>query len=47
MKTVRQTYIKNKQNCFFNNMTNIKSFYPSLLSIDKISFEKNTDCVTY
>ena len=47
MKTLRQTNIKNRQNYFFNDMTNIKNFDPSLLSIDKISFEKNTDCVIY
>ena len=28
-------------------MTNIKNFNPSLLSIDKISFEKNTDYIIY
>ena len=28
-------------------MTNIKSFDLNLLSINKISFEKNTDCVIY
>ena len=28
-------------------MTNMKSFDPSLLSIDQISFGKNTDCVIY
>ena len=47
MKTLRQTNIKNRQNYFFNRMSNIKNFDPSLLSIDKISFEKNTDCVVY
>ena len=26
---------------FFNSMTNMKSFDPSLLSIDKISFKSN------
>ena len=28
-------------------MTNIKNFDLNLLSINKISFEKNTDCVIY
>ena len=28
-------------------MTNIKSFDPNLLSIDQVSFEKNTDYVIY
>ena len=46
MKTLRQVNIKNGQNYFFNSMTNIKSFDPSLLSIDQISFER-TDFVIY
>ena len=46
MKNLRQVNIKNHQNYFFNSMTNIKNFGPSLLSIDKISF-KNTDSVIY
>ena len=32
---------------FFNSMTNIKNFDLNLLSISKVSFEKNTDCVIY
>ena len=32
---------------FFNSMTNIKNFDPNLLSIDQVSFEKDTDCVIY
>ena len=28
-------------------MTNIKNFDLNLLSINKVSFEKNTDCVIY
>ena len=46
MKNLRQVNIKNRQNHFFNSMTNIKNFDPSLLSIDKISF-KSTDSVIY
>ena len=46
MRTLRQVNIKNRQNYFFNNMTNIKNFEPNLLSIDQISF-KSTDCVIY
>ena len=46
MKTLRQVHIKNCQNYFFNSMTNIKTFYQSLLNIDQISF-KSTDCVIY
>ena len=47
MKALRQSKIKNTQNYFFSRMTNIENFDPSLLSIDKVSFEKNTDCVIY
>ena len=47
MKTLSQTNTKNRQNYFFNSMTNTKKFDPSSLSIDKISFEKNTDCLIY
>ena len=43
MKTLRHVNIKNRQNYFFNSMTNIKNFDSSLLSIGRISFEKNTD----
>ena len=46
MKTLRQTNIKKSQNYFFNSMTNIKTFDPSLLSIDQISF-KSIDFFTY
>ena len=45
MKTVRHVNIKNRQNYFFNSMTNIKHFDSNLLSIGRISCEKNTDCV--
>ena len=46
MKTLRQTNIKNRPHYFFNDMINIKYFYPSLLGIDKVSF-KSTDDVIY
>ena len=46
MKTLIQTNIKNSQNYFFNDMTNIKNFDPSLSNIDQISFE-NYDSVIY
>ena len=36
MKTLRQVDIKNRPHHFFNDMTNIKSFDPSLLGINKI-----------
>ena len=39
MKTVRQLNIENRQNCFFNDMTNINDFDPSYLNIDEILFE--------
>ena len=40
MKTLRQVIIKNRPYHFFNSMTNIKTFDPSLLSIDQVSFKK-------
>ena len=46
MKTFRQVNIKNRQNYFFNSMTDIKNFDQNLLNIDQISF-KSTDCVSY
>ena len=46
MRTLRQVYIKNRRNYFFNTMTNIENFDPRLLNIDQISF-KSTDCVIY
>ena len=46
MGTVRQISIKNCQHYFFDSMTNIKIFDPSLLSIGQISFE-STDSVIY
>ena len=47
MRTLRQVTIKNRQNYFFNSMTNIKNFDPSLFSIDHVLFKKSTDCVIY
>ena len=35
MKTIRQINIENRQDYFFNDMTNIKDFDPSLLNIDE------------
>ena len=46
MKTLRQTNIKSSQNYFFNDMSNIKNFDPSLLNIDRVSLENN-DSVIY
>ena len=41
MKTIRQINIENRQDYFFNDMTNINDFDPSLLNIDEISFKSN------
>ena len=46
MRTIRQVNIKNRQNYFFNIMTNINNFDQNLLNIDQISF-KSADCVIY
>ena len=45
--TIKKVNIKNCSYLFFNSMTNVKKFDPNLLSIDKILFKKNTDCVIY
>ena len=37
MRTLRQISIKNCQNYFVSSITNIKSFDPSLLSINQTS----------
>ena len=37
---------ENRQNYFFNDMTNIEHFGPSLLNIDRVSFESN-DSIIY
>ena len=41
MKTIRQINIENRQNYFFNDMTNIHDFHPSLLNIDEVLFESD------
>ena len=46
MITFKQINIENRSYYFFNDMINIKTFDPSLLSIDKISF-KSVDAVIY
>ena len=38
MRTIKQVNIKNHQNYFFNDMTNIRDFDPSLLNVDSIKF---------
>ena len=47
MKAIRQANIKNCQNYFFNGMTNIKNFDPSLLNVDQASFENNHSVIYY
>ena len=46
MKTIKQTNIENRQGYFFNDMTNINHFDPSLLKIDEMSF-KSDELVMY
>ena len=46
MKTIKVLNIKSRP-YFFNGMTNIKNFGLNLLSINKTSFEENTNCVIY
>ena len=45
MKTNRQGNIKNRQNYFYNDMTSIRNFDPSLLNIDQVSFENNNSVI--
>ena len=46
MKTIRQINIEKRQGSFFNDMTNINNFDPSLLNIDEISF-KSDELIMY
>ena len=46
MKTLRQINIENRQGHFFNVMTNINDFDPSLLNIDEMSF-KSDELIMY
>ena len=41
MKTIRQINIENRPNYFFNDMTNINDFDPSLLNVNEVLFESN------
>ena len=41
MKTIRQINIENRQNYFFNDMTNVNDFDPILLNIDEVLFESD------
>ena len=46
MRTIKPVNIKNHQNYFFNDMTNIGDFDLSLLNIDQIAFKSN-DSIIY
>ena len=46
MRTVRQVNIKDRQNYFFHDMTNIGDLDLSLLNIDHIAFKSN-DSIIY
>ena len=46
MRTIRQVNIKNSQNYFFNDMTNIGDLDLSLLNIHQIAFKSN-DSIIY
>ena len=46
MRSIKKINIKNSPYYFFNGMVDIKSFDPSLLNTDKISF-KSPDAVIY
>ena len=41
MRTIKQVNIKNRQNYFLNDMTNIGDFDLSLLNRDQIAFKRN------
>ena len=41
MKTIRQINTENRHNYFFNDLTNINDFDPSLLNIDEVLLESN------
>ena len=36
MRAIKQVNITNRQNYFFNDITNIEDFDPSLLTIDQV-----------
>ena len=46
MRTIRQINIKNRQNYFFSDMTNINDFDPSSLSVIQTQFKSN-DSIIY
>ena len=45
MRTIKQVNIKNCQNNFVNDMTNISDFDPSLLNVDSIKFKSNNSII--
>ena len=45
MRTITQVNIKNLQNNFFNDMTNINDFDPSLLNVDSIEFRSRNSII--
>ena len=46
MRTVKQVSVKNRQNYyFFDDMTNIGDFDPSLLNADSIEFKSNKSII--
>ena len=46
MRTIKQVNIKNRQNYFFNDITNITDFDLSLLNVDSLSF-RDDDLIIY
>ena len=46
MRTIKQVNIKNRQNYFFNDMTNITDFDLSLLNVDSLRF-RDDDLIIY
>ena len=45
MRTIKEVIIKNGQNYFFNDMTNIGDFDLSLLKVDSLEFKNNNSVV--
>ena len=45
MRAIKQVNIKNRQNYFFDYMTNIKDFDPSLLKAEQVSFQSNDSII--
>ena len=45
MRTIKQINIKNRQNYFFNDITNVGDFDLSLLNIEQIAFKSNDSII--